>query len=58
MIAPWGLILSVFAFVLFVMAALSQPPDEPRRTRLIAAGLACLAFAGIIGGAVEFFGHK
>jgi hypothetical protein len=54
--APWGLILWVFAFVFFVIAAFVQPPEEPRRTRLIAGGLACIAFAGIIGGALEFFG--
>jgi len=40
MAAPWGLILYVFAFVFFVFAAFVQPPEDPRRTRLIAGGLA------------------
>lgn len=36
------LVLLVFAFVLFVLAAvLYPPPAEPYRSRLIAAGLAC-----------------
>jgi len=56
--APWSLILWVFALVFFVIAAFIQPPEEPRRTRLIAGGLACIAMAGIIGGAVDFFGKR
>lgn len=42
----------VFAFVFFVIAALTNPPDEPRRTRLIAGGLACIAAAVIISRAL------
>jgi hypothetical protein len=34
-------ILLVFAFVLFVLAALPFPPSEPYWHRLIGAGLAC-----------------
>lgn len=58
MAAPWGLILWVFAFAFFIFAAFLQPPEESRRTRLIAGGLAYVAFAGVPGGAVEFFGKR
>ncbi len=34
-------VLLVFAFVMFVLAALPYPPSEPYWNRLVAAGLAC-----------------
>lgn len=34
-------ILLVFAFVLFVLAAVPYPPSQPYAFRLVAAGLAC-----------------
>ena len=34
-------ILVVFAFVLFVIAAIPYPPTSPYTEKLIAAGLAC-----------------
>ena len=39
--ASLHLVLLVFAFVLFVLAALPYPPAEPYWHRLVAAGLAC-----------------
>ncbi len=41
------LVLLVFAFVLFLLAAL--PMTEPYRVRLIAAGLACYVAAELFG---------
>ncbi len=35
------LVLLVFSFVLFVLAALPYPPAQPWWNRLVAAGLAC-----------------
>lgn len=43
------LILTVFAFVLFVLAALPYAPADPWRTRLIAAGLACWVAVSLFG---------
>ena len=44
-----SLILLVFALVLFVIAAALNPPDtNPIRSRLVCAGLACLAGAEIL----------
>jgi hypothetical protein len=54
-----GLILVVFAFVLFVIAALAWAPTSPNWYRLIAAGLACY-MASIIFGSTQvahLFGH-
>ena len=34
-------ILTVFAFVFFVIAAIPYPPSSPYTDKLIAAGLAC-----------------
>ncbi len=50
--APWSLICLVFAFVFFVLAAVLWPPTiEPYRMRLVAAGLAFLALAQLVGSA-------
>ena len=48
------LVLLVFAFVFFVIAAFIwwASPAEPRRTNLIAAGLACWVAAEIFTGAL------
>jgi hypothetical protein len=43
-----SLILLVFALVLFVLAGLINPANEPWRTRLVCFGLACLAGAEIV----------
>lgn len=43
------LILTVFAFVLFVLAALPYSPADPWRNRLIAAGLACWVAVALFG---------
>jgi hypothetical protein len=53
--APIGLILWVFAFVLFFLAALPWVSVDPRRFHLVAAGLACIAFAEVIGRAGPLF---
>lgn len=52
--APIQLILWVFAFVFFFFAAI-RAPEPPGRFNLIAAGLACIAFAEIIGRAGPLF---
>jgi len=45
-----GTILIVFAFVLFAFAAFAwQPPIEPYRMRLVAAGLAFWTLSLLIG---------
>lgn len=47
-----GTILTVFAFVLFAFAAFAwQPPIEPYRIRLVAAGLAFWVLAVLLSGA-------
>ena len=43
------LVLLVFAFVLFFLAALPYPPVAPWQTRLLAAGLACATAAMLFG---------
>jgi hypothetical protein len=52
---PWHLILFVAAFILFVLAALgapwtASPPAPWARFNLVAAGLACLTAAFMVGG--------
>lgn len=49
------LVLLVFAFVLFVLAATNFIP-EPTKTRIIAAGLACWVAASIFGQGLKYFG--
>ena len=45
------IILLVFAFVLFVIAAVWQPaPPSPWFGRLVAAGLACWVLSVLLGG--------
>lgn len=49
-----GLILLVFAFVLFTIAAVWQPaPPSPWFGRLVAAGLACFVLAQLINGVLN-----
>ena len=43
-----SLILLVFAFSLFVIAAFARPEPEPWRGRMFCFGLACLALAEIV----------
>lgn len=43
-----SLILLVFAFVLFLVAAFFVPPEQPWRSKLGLLGLACWVLAGII----------
>jgi hypothetical protein len=43
------LLLLVFAFVLFVLAAIPFTPTEPYWNRLCAAGLACWVAASLFG---------
>ena len=43
-----SLILLVFAFVLFVVAAFLAPPEHPWKGRLALFGLACAALAEIL----------
>lgn len=45
--APIGLILWVLAFVLFALATVGVP--SPPRFNLLAAGLACIALAELLG---------
>jgi len=52
---PLILILYVLAFVLFLLAALGAAPVEPRRFQLVAAGLACIALAYVLGAAGPLF---
>lgn len=50
-----GTILMVFAFVLFAIAAIWNPPPEQRwGGRLVAAGLACWSLSIIFGGFAGF----
>jgi hypothetical protein len=44
------LILLVFAFVLFVIAALSNLAEPPWKTRLVCAGLACWVLSELLKG--------
>ena len=44
------LILLIFAFVFFAIAALWHPTPEPWFGRLIAAGLACWVLSAILAG--------
>lgn len=48
------LVLLVFAFVLFVLAATNFIP-EPTKNRIIAAGLACWIAASIFGQGLKYF---
>ena len=47
---PLATILVVFAFVLFAISAIwNPPPDQRWGGRLVAAGLACWSLASIVG---------
>ena len=51
-----GLVLLVFAFVLFFIAAFFNAV-QPHYSRLVAAGLACWVAAEIFGGISKFILH-
>jgi len=52
---PFNLVMWVFALVLFVLAALPWAQVAPYWSRLIGAGLACIAAAQIFGLAGPLF---
>jgi hypothetical protein len=44
------LILKIFAFVFFAIAAFWNPAPDPWHNRLVASGLACWVLSEIVGG--------